>query len=378
MSETMELKIAQLRKLKGVSQQELAEYLGVTFQSVSKWETKTTLPDITLLPKIAEYFQVTVDEVLGLKPIRSSHYIPRDTNNRNDWRRMEHVVENDRRFFWNEDYLNYFFHEVLKVDHPVDVIEFCCCNGDLGKRLLSLLPEGSTYTGVDSEYFIPKAKENLKEYEASVQLIAGNVNQFKTNKKYDISICQAALRHMNEPKQILSSMKACLKPGGALISIEINREIENVGLYVDGLDYESICTSFDWRKLWKKELASEGRDYAIGMRVPFYLKELGLSQVDVRMNDKVTFVTPDMKDYERLCDSFASFRGWTPESEVENKQEAWESMMEFYMSRGYQRTEVEALSRYQRDMKQFFSENRGKVSFLFTFGFLISYGIYNG
>lgn len=379
MSETMDLKIVQLRKLKGVSQQELAEYLGVTFQSVSKWETKTTLPDITLLPKIAEYFQVSVDEVLGLKPIRSSHYIPRDTNNRNDWRRMEHVVENDRRFFWNEDYLKYFFYDVLKIDHAVDIIEFCCCNGDFGKRLLRILPEGSTYTGVDSEYFIPRAKENLKGYEDFVQWIVGDVNQIKSNKKYDISICQAALRHMNEPKQILSVMKSCLKPGGTLISIEINREIENVGLYVEGLDYESLCTSFDWRKLWKKELTLEGRDYAIGMRVPFYLKELGLSQVDVRMNDKVTFVTPDMEDYDELCDSFANFRGWikTPESEIANQQESLESMMDFYMSRGYQRTEVEALCRHQREMRQFFSENRGKVSFLFTFGFLISYGTYN-
>ena len=184
---------------------------------------------------------------------------------------------------------------------------------------------------------------------------------------------------MNEPKQILSVMKSCLKPGGTLISIEINREIENVGLYVEGLDYESLCTSFDWRKLWKKELTLEGRDYAIGMRVPFYLKELGLSQVDVRMNDKVTFVTPDMEDYDELCDSFANFRGWikTPESEIANQQESLESMMDFYMSRGYQRTEVEALCRHQREMRQFFSENRGKVSFLFTFGFLISYGTYN-
>lgn len=43
----IDLKVAQLRKLKGVSQQELADYLGVTFQSVSKWETRNTLPDIT-------------------------------------------------------------------------------------------------------------------------------------------------------------------------------------------------------------------------------------------------------------------------------------------------------------------------------------------
>jgi len=50
---TVKLKIAELRKAKGISQQDLADVLGVSFQSVSKWETGTTMPDITLLPGIA-------------------------------------------------------------------------------------------------------------------------------------------------------------------------------------------------------------------------------------------------------------------------------------------------------------------------------------
>jgi transcriptional regulator with XRE-family HTH domain len=53
----------------------LAEVLGVTYQSVSKWETGITMPDITLLPAIAEYFNVSVDELLGLKPLRKQQYL---------------------------------------------------------------------------------------------------------------------------------------------------------------------------------------------------------------------------------------------------------------------------------------------------------------
>ena len=66
---TVKLKIAELRKNKGIGQQELADVLNVSFQSVSKWETGATMPDITLLPSIAEYFNVSVDELLGLKPL---------------------------------------------------------------------------------------------------------------------------------------------------------------------------------------------------------------------------------------------------------------------------------------------------------------------
>lgn len=55
-------KIKILRKQKNISQEVLAQYLGVSFQSVSKWENETTMPDITLVPAIASFFGVSTDE----------------------------------------------------------------------------------------------------------------------------------------------------------------------------------------------------------------------------------------------------------------------------------------------------------------------------
>ena len=60
-----------LRKQKGVTQEELAEVFGVTSQSISKWELAINCPDITMLPKIAEYYRVSIDELLGYKPLSS-------------------------------------------------------------------------------------------------------------------------------------------------------------------------------------------------------------------------------------------------------------------------------------------------------------------
>ena len=78
---SVKLKIAVLRKMKGIGQQELADALGVSFQSVSKWETGVTMPDISLLPDIAEYFDISVDELLGIKPLRQQDYLPSNTDN---------------------------------------------------------------------------------------------------------------------------------------------------------------------------------------------------------------------------------------------------------------------------------------------------------
>ena len=57
--------IAELRKSSGMTQEQLAELLGVSPQSVSKWENEVTMPDIMLLPVIAGCFDITVDELYG-------------------------------------------------------------------------------------------------------------------------------------------------------------------------------------------------------------------------------------------------------------------------------------------------------------------------
>lgn len=60
--------IASLRRRDKMTQEELADYMGVSKSSVSKWETGTTIPDIVFLPELANLFHVTLDELLGYEP----------------------------------------------------------------------------------------------------------------------------------------------------------------------------------------------------------------------------------------------------------------------------------------------------------------------
>ncbi len=59
--------IKQLRRQKQVTQEQMADYLGISYQAVSKWECGSNTPDITLLPKIAEFFGISIDTLFGYK-----------------------------------------------------------------------------------------------------------------------------------------------------------------------------------------------------------------------------------------------------------------------------------------------------------------------
>ncbi len=57
--------IKALRKRDKRTQEDVAEALGITFQAVSRWESEIAYPDIELIPAIANYFGVTIDELFG-------------------------------------------------------------------------------------------------------------------------------------------------------------------------------------------------------------------------------------------------------------------------------------------------------------------------
>ena len=67
--------LKRLRKEKELTQETLADFLGVSFQTISKWERGETYPDITMLPVIASFFNVTVDELLGVNKVRKEEKI---------------------------------------------------------------------------------------------------------------------------------------------------------------------------------------------------------------------------------------------------------------------------------------------------------------
>lgn len=67
--------LKELRKNKNNTQEDLAEFLTVSITAVSKWERGECYPDIELLPKISSYYDISIDDLLGVGEIKKQERI---------------------------------------------------------------------------------------------------------------------------------------------------------------------------------------------------------------------------------------------------------------------------------------------------------------
>lgn len=67
--------LKKFRSQRELTQEQLADVLGVSAQAVSRRENQTTYPDITLLPTIASYFEITLDELMGMEYLKSEEML---------------------------------------------------------------------------------------------------------------------------------------------------------------------------------------------------------------------------------------------------------------------------------------------------------------
>lgn len=173
-----------LRKEKGVTQENLAQILGVSNQAVSKWETGQCCPDIQLLPELANYFGVSVDELIGYKGIDTSKDIVLETRT---------VIE---ELSHGEDFLftlklAYVLHAVIlskemtnsKTGNPGwntdDVIEHAG-KGEWGISRVNL-PEFTSYMRMGSVFFSNNSNIGLDN--AHLHRICGFFECFSNMKK---------------------------------------------------------------------------------------------------------------------------------------------------------------------------------------------------
>ena len=138
----MELNFSQtikaLRKERGITQEELANHLGISIQSVSKWERGDGMPDISLLPHIAAFYDTTVDYLLGCDAVRTEKAIQAFKEQAqaliNQGKRRESLElcrQYQQRYPHNETVLNHLMHDLFIVDRINSSEEIIAIGGKL-------------------------------------------------------------------------------------------------------------------------------------------------------------------------------------------------------------------------------------------------------
>ena len=124
-------KIRTLRKQKGVTQEALAEAMGVSFQAVSKWENSSALPDVELIPALASFFGVSTDELFDYDRYQNDviieEIVSRAAKIRADRPREAEKILRDglKKFPANDILLNNLLYVLDPDENGAEIINIC-------------------------------------------------------------------------------------------------------------------------------------------------------------------------------------------------------------------------------------------------------------
>ncbi|MBE6748216.1 MAG: helix-turn-helix transcriptional regulator [Ruminococcaceae bacterium] len=115
-----------LRQKHNLTQERLSEFLNVSFQTISKWERGDTYPDIAMLPEIALFFKVSVDELLGVNKAESEEKLLKQLevfDNLTDSKQREAIIIELKKNYPN-DYrvILRYMTQLIHFSNPLDVM----------------------------------------------------------------------------------------------------------------------------------------------------------------------------------------------------------------------------------------------------------------
>ncbi len=210
-----------------------------------------------------------------------------------DWGTRLEYLEKSRVFLWNADYFSFLVERVWRIEKPVKVADFGCGLGFAGRMLLPLLPQGSSYTGIDkSSLLLDEARKQFECAGLNAEFLEADITTALMEPRYDIAVCHALLQHFNDPCKIMETMKNSVRDGGLMIFLETDRNLANAGLFFEGLNYHGLNTLGTLQKLWENDRARGNGDPVIGMKLPAYMRSIGLKNIGVRCSDYIQLINP--------------------------------------------------------------------------------------
>ncbi len=180
-------KIRELRKLRGITQEQLAESIGISFQAVSKWENNIAFPDITLAPVLASYFGVSMDELFdfnlkeiecAVENITDEAYKYRESNPSESRRILE---EGLKKYPENDILLNNLLYVLNYSEKPDETIS-------VASKLIEKTDQSDVkYDALRFLAYAYKAKGDFESAEAAIEQIPEIYFTKLTEKAYLLS-----------------------------------------------------------------------------------------------------------------------------------------------------------------------------------------------
>lgn len=192
--------ISKRRKELGLTQNQLAKSLNISFQAISKWENGTTFPDVAMLPKLAAALNTTVDALLGYRGVAA------DYDNR----------YNTEGYYWGlmPNRICYDIMKILPPIKPYRVLDIGCGEG---KDAVFFAKCGYAVTAFDiSESGIEKAKKLAEHNRVDVNFFRTDIFDYRPDSEYDIIFSSGVFHFipLNQREVVCNSLKAHTSDNG--------------------------------------------------------------------------------------------------------------------------------------------------------------------
>ncbi|BBB89673.1 MAG TPA: helix-turn-helix domain-containing protein [Methylomusa anaerophila] len=175
--------ISKYRKLKNITQEELASKLGITFQAVSKWETGQTYPDITQLPNLSDILEVSIDKLMGHAVYEKKVSIYEDEYARDD-------------YYWGliPSTMCYKVLSILPPAKPFKLLDIGCGEG---KDAVFFARNGYDVTAFDiADAGIEKTKRLADKLGVHVNVFKADILDMRLDTCYDILYSNGVLHYI--------------------------------------------------------------------------------------------------------------------------------------------------------------------------------------
>ncbi|CAM3880185.1 MULTISPECIES: methyltransferase domain-containing protein [Paenibacillus] len=203
MKETLARNIAIYRKEKGLTQEELAQILGLSFQAVSKWENAQSMPDIALLPELSRSLEVSIDKLLG--------YTAQD-------KRITIYEEEYKTqdYYWGTE-PNDACYQVLQLMPPTKRLRLLDIGCGEGKDAVFFARNGYEVSAFDvSDAGIEKTRSLAEKTGVHVHVFKADILDYRLDTHYDIIFSSGVLHYIKPEyrKEIFDNYKQFTNENG--------------------------------------------------------------------------------------------------------------------------------------------------------------------